>query len=66
MWDEDDGQFHYAFSAGGELTVDEEKKQLVEYLRDGATGADYMTYEYDGAGKLTLVADRRVDFPAPR
>ena len=47
VWDQEDGQFHFAFYSSIELRVDQSKRQLVDVWMDGNTGADYYVYEYN-------------------
>lgn len=47
VWEQEDGQFHFAFFSSLELEVDQDKHQLVDVWKDGGLGWDYYIYEYN-------------------
>ena len=54
LWEEDQGQFTYSFYLCNAV-VDEENKQLISTMRNGAAEYDTNYYQYDTDGRLQIV-----------
>lgn len=65
LWDEEAGSFRPGFFSSTELTVDTEKKQLVDTWKDGYIGYDRYTYRFNARGERELVEHQRVGSPMP-
>ncbi|MEY8403019.1 hypothetical protein AALA54_06745 [Oscillospiraceae bacterium 44-34] len=66
LWDEETWSFRPGFFSSANLTIDLEKKQLVDVWKDGYAGRDYYTYRFNDQGERELVDHQRVDFPIPK